>query len=392
MDFTKKIFRGDKIIWMVYFIFSILSVIEVFSAGSLLSYKSGNHLTHLFRHSIHIFLGFITMIAVQRIPHQAYRKLIIYSYFIIVIPLAILFIQGLAGLGTNGGARWLFGIQPSEFAKGIVVMLVALLLSNQNIKGASRTNTWLSISSTALVVLLIFSENGSTAVLLTFVVLLMLLIGRGSKQVIGKSIGIGLLLIGLTVSAYLVSPKTITKISFFHRLETQIGRVDSWTEKVPAAKYVVTDKNRQRYHAMRAIATSSFLGKGPGNSIERDELSQAYSDLIFAVIIEELGLIFAFLIVLCYIWLMYRTLRIAQKCDNLFHSLIVIGLGMLMVSQALFNMMVAVDMAPITGQTLPFISRGGTSILVNCGYLGIILHISNCVNQQQNPHAETATQ
>ncbi|MDO4949690.1 MAG: FtsW/RodA/SpoVE family cell cycle protein [Bacteroidales bacterium] len=357
-----------------------------------MSYKSGNHLTHFFHHCKHVFLGFLIVVIVQRIPHQCYRKAICLAYIPMVVCLFVLFIQGLSGHGTNDGARWLFGIQPSELAKGLVVMLVALLLSRQGVEGVGHVRTQCCMVLSALMVFLIFPENGSTAVLLSLVVFLMLLIGRGSKQVIMKWVGCGLVIVGVVVCAYLVAPESVKSFPIFHRLETQIGRVSSWTEKVPAAKYVVNDNNRQRYHAMRAITTSGILGKGPGNSVERDELSQAYSDLIFAVIVEELGLLPASIVVLCYFWLLLRTFRIAQKCTDLFHSLLVVGLGILIVSQALFNIMVAVDMAPITGQTLPFISRGGTSIIVNCIYLGIILHISHYVNQQQNSSNNAATQ
>ena len=368
MNVLKKIFRGDKIIWIIYFIFCFVSIIEVFSAGSLLSYKSGNHLAHFLHHFKHVFVGFLIVVFVQRIPHQVYKKMICIAYLPMVVCLAVLFVKGLGGHNVNDGARWLFGVQPSEFAKGLVVMLVALILSKQRIDGVSEIRTQYCMIFSGLVIFLIFPENGSTACLLALVVFLMLLIGRASKRIMLKWIGCGLLIVGVVVCAYFVAPKMVGKVRIFHRLETQIGRVDSWTEKVPAAKYVVNDKNRQHYHAMRAITTSGILGKGPGNSVERDELSQAYSDLIFAVIVEELGLLPAAIVVLCYFWLLLRVFKIAQKCTDLFHSLLVVGLGILMVSQALFNMMVAVDLAPITGQTLPFISRGGSSILVNCSH------------------------
>ncbi len=165
-------------------------------------------------------------------------------------------------------------------------------------------------------------------------------------------------------------------------------------EEVPAAKFDI-DENAQVAHARIAIASSNILGKGPGNSVERDFLSQAFSDFIFAIIIEELGLLGGFFVVFFYWWLLVRVGKIARKCDRTFPAFLVIGIGLLLVIQAMFNMMVAVGLAPVTGQPLPLISKGGTSTWINCAYIGIILSVSRYtvkLEEEKRAQQEAETQ
>lgn len=162
----------------------------------------------------------------------------------------------------------------------------------------------------------------------------------------------------------------------FHRLDTWKSRIIEFGKPMPAPEDYDLNKNAQVAHANIAIVTSGIVGKGPGKSTERDFLAQAFSDFIFAIIIEELGLLGASAIVLLYIILLYRCARIANRCEKKFPSFLVLGLGLLLTSQALFNMMVAVGIVPVTGQPLPLVSKGGTSTIINCAYIGAILSIS----------------
>ena len=166
-------------------------------------------------------------------------------------------------------------------------------------------------------------------------------------------------------------------LPFLHRFDTWRARIEKFTNdnEVPAAKFDI-DKDAQIAHARIAVATSHVVGKGPGNSVQRDFLSQAFSDFIFAIIIEELGLIGGAFVVFLYICLLIRVGRIAKKCERTFPAFLIIGIALLLVSQAIFNMMVAVGLAPVTGQPLPLISKGGTSTLINCAYIGMILSVS----------------
>ena len=160
-------------------------------------------------------------------------------------------------------------------------------------------------------------------------------------------------------------------------------------EEVPAAKFDI-DKDAQIAHARIAIATSHVVGKGPGNSIQRDFLSQAFSDFIFAIVIEEMGLVGGIFVVFLYLWLLMRAGRIAQKCERTFPAFLVMGIALLLVSQAILNMMVAVGLFPVTGQPLPLVSKGGTSTLINCAYIGMILSVSRYTAHLEEQKAHDA--
>ena len=180
-------------------------------------------------------------------------------------------------------------------------------------------------------------------------------------------------------------------LPFLHRFDTWRSRIEKFTDdkEVPAAKFDI-DKDAQIAHARIAVATSNVVGKGPGNSVQRDFLSQAFSDFIFAIIIEELGLAGGAVVVFLYICLLIRVGRIAKKCERTFPAFLIIGIALLLVSQAVFNMMVAVGLAPVTGQPLPLISKGGTSTLINCAYIGMILSVSRYTAklEEQKAHDE----
>ena len=203
----------------------------------------------------------------------------------------------------------------------------------------------------------------------------MMFIGRVSAKKLLILIG-GLASVGVIAVAFLLMTKN-SDIPFLHRFDTWRARIEKFTsdKEVPAAKFDI-DKDAQIAHARIAVATSNGVGKGPGNSVQRDFLSQAFSDFIFAIIIEELGLVGGVVVVFLYICLLIRVGRIAKKCDRTFPAFLIIGIALLLVSQAVFNMMVAVGLAPVTGQPLPLISKGGTSTLINCAYIGMILSVS----------------
>ena len=168
----------------------------------------------------------------------------------------------------------------------------------------------------------------------------------------------------------------------FHRLDTWKSRIVEFGKPMPAPENYDLDKNAQVAHANIAIVTSGIIGKGPGKSTERDFLSQAFSDFIFAIIIEELGLLGASGVTFLYIILLFRCARIANRCEKKFPAFLVMGFGILLASQAIFNMMVAVGLVPVTGQPLPLISKGGTSTIINCAYIGVILSISRSSNRR----------
>ena len=257
-----------------------------------------------------------------------------------------------------------------------VVIATAFILSKRQSEQEANPKAFKHIMIVACLVCgLIFPENFSTSALLFGVVFLMMYIGRVATRKLLMLMGTlgGILVAGII---FLTVTKDIDS-NFLHRLDSWRGRIENFTktEKVAPNDFDI-NANAQEGHARIAVATSNVIGKGPGNSVERDFLSQAYSDFIFAIIIEELGLVGGIVVVFLYICLLIRIGRIAKKCNRTFPAFLVIGIGLLLVTQALFNMMVAVGLAPITGQPLPLISRGGTSTLINCVYIGMILSVS----------------
>ena len=394
-----NIFKGDKVIWMIFFFLCIVSLIEVFSSSSTLTYNKASYWGPIFKHGGILFAGLICVVIVQNIDCKYFK---IATIFLILLSVITLLWVLMAGQSTNGAQRWVsfFGVQfqPSEIAKGTIVLAVAQILSAMQTENGTEEKTFKYIMtiSVPLMVLIMF-ENLSTAMLIGVVVVGMMFFGRVSKKKIGKLIG-GVALVGVVLLMLVMlvgkeetvpngknvlteqvekkeSPGLFDKI--FHRAGTWKGRILKFVnnEEVAPNDFDL-DKDSQVGHANIAIASSGFIGKGPGNSEERDLLPQAFSDFIYAIIIEELGLIGGIFIMLLYIFLLWRAGRIAERCVNNFPAFLIMGLALLLVTQAMFNMMVAVGLAPVTGQPLPLISKGGTSTVINCMYIGAMLSVS----------------
>lgn len=403
-----NIFKGDKVIWMVFFFLCVISVIEVFSASSELTYKGGNYMAPILRHIGLLILGIASMVVTLNIQCKYFK---IITPFLLLGSILLLLIVWVTGNATNGASRWIgimgFQFQPSEFAKGAMVLATAQILSAmQTENGADKHALKYILLIWFAVVPLIFIENFSTAALLSAVVFMMMIIGR----VPGKQLGIILALVvgsmAFALSVIWITGTDQSELENKNALTEQVDkanenagkdkkilhRMDTWKSRinkflahkdVPPSE-VDLDKDAQVAHANIAIATSNGYGKGPGNSVERDFLSQAFSDFIFAIIIEEMGIEGAIAVAFLYIILLFRTGKIARRCENNFPALLAMGLALLLVTQALFNMCVAVGLAPVTGQPLPLISRGGTSTIINCVYIGVILSISRSAKKKGN--------
>lgn len=384
-----SLFMGDRVIWVVFFFLCVISLVEVFSAASTLVYKSGKFLDPLIKQASFLAFGTVIVIVVHRIPCRMFKALPI-----IFLPISIVLLAVTLGTSSrsNDAARWfdlgLFTFQPSELAKGVVVITVALILSRmQRPDGADpRAVKWI-MWVTGIVCLLILPENLSTAAILFGVVFLMMFIGRVPLVQLGKIIGILVLIASLFIGIALVIPKdsAIAKISVFHRVDTWGDRLKNHSVQVENPDSFNIDDDAQIAHANIAIASSNGIGKMPGNSVERDFLSQAFSDFIFAIIIEEMGIWGAVIVVMLYIILLFRAGRISSRCERNFPPFLAMGLTLLMVTQAVLNMLVAVGLFPVTGQPLPLISRGGTSTLINCAYIGMILSVSRYARQVKEP-------
>jgi len=394
MSFLNRVFHGDKVVWVVFMLLLLISVVEVFSAASMLTYGKENYWWPIRQHSTYLLLGCIVVYVAHLIPYRFYK-----AVPLVLIPLSVgmLIWVLVKGAVTNGAARWIdlgfITIQPSELAKVGVIIGTALILSRLQTEDGAKENAmkWV-LWMTGIVCALIVSENLSTAVLLFGVVFLMMYVGRIPMKQLGKLVLVLGVAVALFASLLLLPYKTLESIPGLDRLTTWKARFERFFEAsdpVPAAQFKITDENFQETHATMAIASSNVIGRGPGNSVERDYLPQAYSDFIFAIIIEELGLLGGAFVVLLYIILLIRAAKIAQKCRGYFPAFLVMGCALMLVAQATINMMVAVGLFPVTGQPLPLISRGGTSTIINCGYIGMILSVSY-YTEKMNRNTQTA--
>ena len=363
----------------------------------------------LVKHLGILMMGIFCMVITLNIKCKYFKIL---TPFMLIISFFTLIWVFIAGQSTNGAQRWvsLIGIQfqPSEIAKGTLVLATAQILSAlQTDHGADKNAFKFILIVCAFIVPLIGLEDLSTAALLCLVILLMMVIGRVPMRQLGKLLGVtlafilavfaGVMLLG-TDRGNVNSNKKMTEqveqgkkeegmlAKVFHRADTWKSRIDKFTSSEEVAPSEVDlDKDAQVAHANIAIASSNVVGKGPGNSVERDFLSQAFSDFIYAIIIEELGVEGAVGVAVLYIMLLFRTGRIASRCENNFPALLAMGLALLLVTQALFNMCVAVGLAPVTGQPLPLVSKGGTSTMINCIYVGVILSVSRSAKKKGEP-------
>lgn len=375
---SKRLFQGDLVIWAIYFWLCMISLIEVYSAGSSLSYKSGDFMAPLFKQAIFVGIGTAVVWVIHSIPCRFFKLgVVLYpiSIFLLILTLII-------GAKENDGARWLnFGIkfQPSEIAKGALVLFVALILSfGQTEKGADKRAMKIILFATCLTCALIVTENLSTAALLFATVFVMMFIGCVPTKQLGKIVGVCLLGVILLATIVTIFPKEkLNESKLLHRASTWVDRVkDHTSDKETMSDTIFLRDHAQEARAKIAIASSNMIGKMPGNSEQRDHLAQAYSDFIYAIIIEEMGVLGAVFVAFLYIILLFRAGRIASMCERNFPAYLTMGLAILLVIQAMVNMLVAVGLIPITGQPLPLISRGGTSTIINSVYFGMILSVS----------------
>ncbi len=402
-----NLFKGDKVIWMVFFFLCMISIVEVFSASSGLTYKSQNYVGPIAYHTFTIFLGVLAAIATLNVPCRYFKLLTPFLLLLSGLMLLVVLLGG--GESTNDASRWIrlgpFTIQPSEIAKGTIVLTVAqILAAMQRENGADRKAFKYILWFTIPVCLAIGVENLSTAALLFAVVFLMMFIGLVPMRQLGKLFAViafmGIFAISMVMivghdrtgeeEQKVAKTEIVEKPQKKSKIEKMLHRADTWKARIlnfgkgdPTPKEYDLDKDAQVAHANIAIVSSGITGKGPGKSTERDFLAQAFSDFIFAIVIEELGIIGAIAVVFLYIILLYRCARIASRCENNFPAFLAMGLGLLLVIQATFNMMVAVGLAPVTGQPLPLISKGGTSTIINCAYIGAILSVSRSAKMKK---------
>lgn len=360
-------------IWAIVALLAIFSFLPVYSAASNLAYTYGDGQTfsYLVKHFVHLFLGFSIIYGIHRIPYRYFKGLSMVMFPVVLILLLVTLLQGTTIDGANA-SRWIrvpfvgFTFQPSTLAALVLMVFVARYLSKvfeQKITfKSSLVPLWLPVF---VVLILILPANFSTTAIIFTMILVLAFLGGYPLKYLGAIIGSGLLVLAFFVLLAKAFPDAMP------------NRVDTWTSRI--ANFMDDHDSEEDYQiekAKIAIATGSLYGLGPGKSVQKNFLPQSSSDFIFAIIIEEYGLLGGLFLLILYLLLLFRIVIVAQKAETVFAKLLTIGVGLPIIFQALINMGVAVELFPVTGQTLPLISSGGTSIWVTCLGIGIILSVS----------------
>jgi cell division protein FtsW len=388
--------RGDRVIWAIVIILTLASLLLVYSSTGSLAYRmSKSTESYLFKQFAFIMLGLLIIYWAHRINYTIYSRVAL-ILFLISIPL--LFYTLLFGVQLNAGSRWIklpvinMTFQTSDLAKLALFMYMSRQLSRkQNIIKDFKKGFLPIIIPVAIIVLLIAPANLSTAMLIAGTSLMLMFIGRVSTKHILATIGIALIpiviLVGVAMTTYdsqTHETKKLPSILAMGRIPTWIGRIQTF---VYGSKTDDNDKTYQIHQAKIAIANGGWLGKGPGNSEARNFLPHSYSDFIYAIIIEEYGLLGGLIMILIYLLFLYRCIRIYKKCPYAFGAFLALALSFTLVIQAIANMGVNVNLFPNTGVTLPLVSMGGSSFLFTCLSIGIILSVSRNVEQQEGKAA-----
>ena len=374
--------QGDKTLWAVLILLAGFSFLPVYSAASNLAYVSGsgNTFNYLFKHFIHLSLGFTFMYLMQKIPYHYFRGISILMIPVVIVLLLYTIFQPSVTDSLTNTNRWIkipfvgFTFQPSTLAGVILMIYVSRYLAKIKDIDVRFSQTILPLwIPTLFILLLILPANFSTtAIIFSMVILLCFVGGYPIKHLLA------IVLSGILVlSIFILTIKAYPEI-FPNRVDTWKSRIENFVNKEN------TTENYQIEKAKIAIATGGVRGLGPGKSVQKNFLPQSSSDFIFAIIIEEYGLIGGLFLLTVYALFLLRIIIISNKAESVFGSLLVIALGVPIVFQALVNIGVSVELFPITGQPLPLISSGGTSIWMTCIAIGIIQSVRNGTGVQIN--------
>ncbi|WP_177730018.1 FtsW/RodA/SpoVE family cell cycle protein [Flavobacterium inviolabile] len=365
--------RGDKGIWAFVSLLALFSFMPVFSASTNLVYVVGKGSTigYLMKHLVHIFIGFCLIYFVHKTPYHYFKAISKVALPIVVLLLGYTMVQGTTIGGANA-SRWIqvpfigVSFQTSALALIVLMIYVARYLSKIEEKEytfqSSLFELWLPVFS---VIILILPANFSTAALIFSMVCMLVFVGKYPMKYLGVIIGVGLAGLIMFVLVAKAFPDAMP-----NRVDTWMSRIERFSSDEP------NEDDYQIEKAKIAIASGKIYGVGPGKSVQKNFLPQSSSDFIFAIIVEEYGLLGGLAILFLYLMLFFRFLITAHKAPTLFGKLLIVGLGFPIVFQALVNMGVAVELLPTTGQTLPLISSGGSSIWMTCIAIGIILSVT----------------
>ncbi|MBM3939236.1 MAG: cell division protein FtsW [Sphingomonadales bacterium] len=382
-QFTSR-FKGDKWIWFVIIILSLIGILAVYSATGTLAYskQGGNTEWYFLRHTGFLLIGLGLLYLTHLIPFSYYSRI---SQIFLWISIGLLILTLVIGSEINNATRVIpipgLGItfQPSDMAKLFLVMYISRYLSKNQEEIDSPKVFWVTLSYILMVVGLIAPENLSTSLVVFLTAGLLMFIGRVNFKYMMYLLLSGLGLISLLVVVLL---NINTEGMEGNRIPTWKKRIETFMGKDDG------QGNYQQLQSKIAVATGGVFGKGPGNSTQRNYLPHPYSDFIYAIIVEEYGLLGGLIVTGCFLILVYRCLKIVVESPRAFGALVAMGLGLSMSLQAFVNMGVAVGMLPVTGLTIPLVSMGGTSLFMNSIGFGIILGISKYIEEEKQQQAE----
>jgi len=365
--------KGDKTIWAIIAILAIFSFLPVYSASTNLVYGVGKGTTfgYLIKHAVLLALGFTIVFFTHKIPHRYFSGLSVLLLPLVIVLLIVTLAQGTVINGVNA-SRWIripgmgVGFQTSTLASVVLMMYVSRYLARNKEKEINFKESffylWVPVG---IVLVLILPANFSTTAITFAMIILLVFLGGYPFKYIASILGVGILALVLFVLTVRAFPDTIKN-----------SRIDTWSSRIENFISGESENNYQAEKAKIAIASGEIYGKGPGKSVQKNFLPQSSSDFIYAIIGEEFGLIGAVFIIILYLVLLYRMVIVATKTITIFGTLLVLGVGFPIIFQALINMAVAVGLFPVTGQPLPLISTGGTSIWMTCFAIGIVLSVS----------------
>ncbi len=389
MNWLFSFLKGDRIIWIVVILLCFFSLLAVYSSTGTLSYKyqSGNTEHYLYKHAKIFLISFVLLFVAHKIKYTYYSRI---SMIAIYIAVPMLFLTLLLGTNLNEASRWItlpgtsLTFQTSDFAKLALLLYIARVLSrNQDNIKDFKSGFLPVIVPIVLVCGLILPANFSTSAVLFVTSLVVMFIGRVNLKYIGIMLASGLVLLTIFIASAMFTYKAGMVNSINQRVYTWINRTTNFVDGN-------NENNYQAEQAKIAIATGGLTGKGPGGSTQRNFLPHPYSDFIYAIIIEEYGFIGGALVLILYVLLFYRCILIVKKNPRAFATLLSVGCGFSLVFQAMINMAVATSMGPVTGQPLPLLSMGGTSIIFTGIAIGIILSVSRESEREEGGSFETA--
>ena len=380
-EILSKYFKGDRVIWGVIFALSMFSLLAVYSSTGTLAYKyqGGNTAYYIIKHFVLLMVGLGIIYITHLIPYKFYSRL---SQLFLYLAIFLLAITLIMGTSLNQATRWLtlpglgLTIQTSDFAKLALIMYIARILSLRQHKIDDFNGIVVSLIIPVVAVCgLIMPANLSTAVILFVTSFILMFIGRVKMRYLMLVAGIGVFIITLLIASIVFTGSQ--------------GRIGTWQNRIESFVSGDSEDNYQVEQSKIAIATGGFFGKGPGNSTQRNFLPHPYSDFIYAIIIEEYGFLGGVIILILYLFLLYRAGVIVRKSNRTFAAFLAIGLTISLTFQAIINMGVAVHLFPVTGQTLPLVSMGGSSILFTGVAFGIILSVSRGVEKSLELETES---